>query len=109
VNCVSRGTGRPIPSKPHACRVEGPTVSIDFNDMQDDANHIHMFHGEKLADVRFRVKLDIFGILLAAESSAIPVRWHTACSARRRLHVTVVGGTDANVVAPQRPRVMTSQ
>lgn len=40
------------PSKPHAFRLQGTGVLIDFNDYQDDANHIHTF---------FRVFADDFG------------------------------------------------
>lgn len=32
------------PSKPHAFRIQGPTVYIDFNDKQNGANHIHTFY-----------------------------------------------------------------
>ncbi|WP_165064947.1 DUF3500 domain-containing protein [Paludisphaera rhizosphaerae] len=32
------------PSKPHAFRLQGPTVFIDFNDEQNNANHIHTFY-----------------------------------------------------------------
>ncbi len=38
------------PSKPHAFRLEGPTLLIDFNDKQDAANHIHTFYRSRLGD-----------------------------------------------------------
>ncbi len=36
--------GPPDPAKPHAFRLQGPTLLIDFNDKQDAANHIHTFY-----------------------------------------------------------------
>lgn len=38
------------PSRPHAFRVQGPTLLIDFNDKQDGANHIHTFYRSRLGD-----------------------------------------------------------
>jgi Protein of unknown function (DUF3500) len=38
------------PSKPHAFRIQGPTLLIDFNDKQDGANHIHTFYRSLLGD-----------------------------------------------------------
>ncbi len=38
------------PSKPHAFRIQGPTLFIDFNDKQDGANHIHTFYRSLLGD-----------------------------------------------------------
>jgi hypothetical protein len=38
------------PSKPHAFRIQGPTLFIDFNDKQDEANHIHTFYRSLLGD-----------------------------------------------------------
>lgn len=40
------------PSKPHAFRLQGPGAMIDFNNFQDNGNHIHTF---------FRVFNDDFG------------------------------------------------
>ena len=36
--------GPPDPAQPHAFRVQGPILLIDFNDKQDGANHIHTFY-----------------------------------------------------------------
>ena len=38
------------PAKPHAFRIQGPTLLIDFNDRQDGANHIHTFYRSLLGD-----------------------------------------------------------
>jgi hypothetical protein len=38
------------PAKPHAFRIQGPTLYIDFNDKQDEANHIHTFYRSLLGD-----------------------------------------------------------
>lgn len=38
------------PTKPHAFRIQGPTLLIDFNDKQDGANHIHTFYRSLLGD-----------------------------------------------------------
>jgi len=38
------------PTMPHAFRVQGPTLLIDFNDKQDGANHIHTFYRSLLGD-----------------------------------------------------------
>lgn len=38
------------PSKPHAFRVEGPSILIDFNNEQDQANHIHTFYRNRPGD-----------------------------------------------------------
>jgi hypothetical protein len=38
------------PAKPHAFRVQGPTLLIDFNDKQNEANHIHTFYRSLLGD-----------------------------------------------------------
>ncbi len=38
------------PSKPHSFRIQGPTLFIDFNDKQDEANHIHTFYRSLLGD-----------------------------------------------------------
>ena len=38
------------PAKPHAFRIQGPTLLIDFNDKQDGANHIHTFYRSLLGD-----------------------------------------------------------
>ncbi len=32
------------PTKPHAFRIYGPTLLIDFNETQDAVNHIHTFY-----------------------------------------------------------------
>jgi hypothetical protein len=37
-------------SQPHAFRIQGPTLFIDFNDKQDGANHIHTFYRSLLGD-----------------------------------------------------------
>lgn len=37
-------------SKPHAFRVEGPSILIDFNNEQDQANHIHTFYRNRPGD-----------------------------------------------------------
>lgn len=37
-------------SKPHAFRVEGASLLIDFNDEQDGANHIHTFYRNRPGD-----------------------------------------------------------
>jgi Protein of unknown function (DUF3500) len=38
------------PTQPHAFRLHGPTLLIDFNDKQDAANHIHTFYRSKSGD-----------------------------------------------------------
>jgi hypothetical protein len=38
------------PAQPHAFRIQGPTLIIDFNDKQDGANHIHTFYRSLLGD-----------------------------------------------------------
>jgi Protein of unknown function (DUF3500) len=38
------------PTKPHSFRVQGPTLFIDLNDKQDEANHIHTFYRSLLGD-----------------------------------------------------------
>ena len=38
------------PSKPHALKVQGPGLVIDFNDKQDEANHIHTFYRSVVGD-----------------------------------------------------------
>jgi Protein of unknown function (DUF3500) len=42
--------GPPDPTKPHAFRLQGPTLFIDFNEKQDEANHIHTFYRSLLGD-----------------------------------------------------------
>jgi len=37
-------------SKPHAFRIEGPSILIDFNNEQDGANHIHTFYRNRPGD-----------------------------------------------------------
>lgn len=37
-------------TKPHAFRVEGPSILIDFNNEQDQANHIHTFYRNRPGD-----------------------------------------------------------
>ncbi len=37
-------------SKPHAFRVEGPSILIDFNNEQDGANHIHTYYRNRPGD-----------------------------------------------------------
>ena len=37
-------------AKPHAFRVQGPTLFIDFNDTQNDTNHIHTYYRSLLGD-----------------------------------------------------------
>jgi len=38
------------PTKPHAFRVQSPTLFIDFNDTQNETNHIHTFYRSLLGD-----------------------------------------------------------
>jgi hypothetical protein len=38
------------PYKPHAFRLQSPELSIDFNDKQDEANHIHTFYRSAAGD-----------------------------------------------------------
>lgn len=42
--------GPPDPRKPHAFRVQGSTFLIDFNDKQNEANHIHTYYRSLLGD-----------------------------------------------------------
>jgi hypothetical protein len=38
------------PTQPHAFRVQGPSLLIDFNEKQDAANHIHTFYRSTVGD-----------------------------------------------------------
>jgi len=42
--------GPPDQSKPHAFRIEGPSIVIDFNNEQDQANHIHTYYRNRPGD-----------------------------------------------------------
>ncbi len=42
--------GPPDPTKPHAFRVQGSSLYIDFNDKQNEANHIHTYYRSVDAD-----------------------------------------------------------
>jgi hypothetical protein len=42
--------GPPDPYKPHAFRLQSPELYIDFNNKQDEANHIHTFYRSATGD-----------------------------------------------------------